>query len=311
MDDNSLGNYRSDLSRLEETEAPHEGPQEDQAAMYHQEINTLKIEKLSNRVTIISIIIPCLIIAILAFAYIDMKERVVDVGQTKGSQVEQLARTLEEKVNALDVRIAKAAFELEEKLPLMEKKAQALENQLAKISGAKADLKAFEAEVAKLEKRIKSNAGQDKATLAAIERINQELLDAIQKNNAQITSRSDRISQDMQLFKEEFDARLMELSAYEQQIGQLSKTTSLIDKQIKTLKKDTDAAVVYRLDQLRLALENRIAALEAQGTAAPAASAAPRKTTSSAPAPQIDPGPAKTPDTKTTDKGISQEPLTQ
>ena len=56
---------------------------------YHQEINTLKIEKLSNRVTIISVIIPCLICAILVFIYLDMKERVVDVDETKKLQVER------------------------------------------------------------------------------------------------------------------------------------------------------------------------------------------------------------------------------
>ncbi len=52
-------------------------------SIYHQEINSLKIDKLSNRVTIISIIIPCLIGAILIFAYLDMKERVVGADLTK------------------------------------------------------------------------------------------------------------------------------------------------------------------------------------------------------------------------------------
>lgn len=127
MDQNSLGNFRNDISNLsDEPEKQKSEGTASQAAMYHQEINTLKIEKLSQRITIISIIIPCIIIAILAFAYIDMKERVVDVDENQGSHVEQIARTLEEKLNALDVRIAKATFDLDEKLALIEKRATSL-----------------------------------------------------------------------------------------------------------------------------------------------------------------------------------------
>ena len=269
---------------------------------YHQEINTLKIEKLGNRVTIISIIIPCIIIAILAFAYLDMKERVVDVGETKGSQVETLAKKLEEKLNALDVRIAKAKFELDEKLPLIEKKNQALENQLAKISAAKADLKSFQVSIQKLEKKIKSNSGQDKSTLTAVERINRELLAAIKENNVRFKSQSDQIKDEMQLFKEEFDARLLELSVYEQQIGQLSKTTSLLDKQVKTLRKDTDQSVEYKLDQLRLSLEKRLRVLESKSKTPAQASPVikPKK-----------PAQDSKPKSSGTSSGISSEALTQ
>ncbi|MCP4023065.1 MAG: hypothetical protein GY729_14585, partial [Desulfobacteraceae bacterium] len=88
---------------------------------YHEEINTLKIDKLSNRVTIISIILPCIIGAIIVFAYLDMKERVVDVDTTKQNQVEQIAKLLDEKLNTMDLKIAKNSFEIEKKLPEIEK----------------------------------------------------------------------------------------------------------------------------------------------------------------------------------------------
>lgn len=318
-DDNRLGNLRTDLSQLPDDP---EGAEEIQASMYHQEINTLKIEKLSNRVTIISVIIPCIIIAIVAFVYLDMKEQVVDVGQTKGTQLEQMAAKLDEKLNALDIRIAEVKYQLEESLPEMEKKRQALENQVAKIASIaseKADARTIQAEVKKLETQIRANAGQDKTTLAAMERINQDLLAAIKENNTQFKSKSEQILQEMQLFKEEFDARLMELSAYEQQIGQLGKSVSLLDKQVKTLKADTEKRVTYRMDQLRLLLEQRLQALENAAAATnaavpstPAADAAkaPRpkapapETPEDKPVPQLDTGAA-------TGSGIQEKPLTQ
>ncbi|MCG8619530.1 MAG: hypothetical protein MI802_25190, partial [Desulfobacterales bacterium] len=270
MDDSSLRDYRSDLSRLrdEDTESA-----DIEASMYHQEINTLKIEKLSQRVTIITIIIPCIIIAVLAFAYIDMKERVVDVDETKGNQVARMAEKLEEKLNALDVRIAKAKFELDEKLPQVSQRSQALENQIAKIDSAKADLAALQAAIKKtdaavvrlekMDKRIKANAGQDKATLAEMERINRELLAAIKENNVRFKTEADKISQDMQLFREEFDARLLELTAWEEQIALLNKQTSLLDKQQKTLVRDARNAVAADINVVRTSLEKKIQDLSA------------------------------------------------
>jgi len=316
MDDNRLGNLRSDLSQLPDD--VEDTAEEIQAAMYHQEVNTLKIEKLSNRVTIISVIIPCIIIAVLAFAYLDMKERVVDVDETQGSQVQHLAAKLDEKLNALDVRIAEVKFALDEALPEIGKKGQALENQLAKLSADKADNKAFQATVKKLEKRIQTNAGQDKTTLAEMERINQDLLAAIKENNTQFKSKSDQIKHEMQLFKEEFDARLMELSAYEQQLGQLSKSLSLMDKQIKTLKADVEKRTEYRIDQLRILMENRLTELEAKLSAQSSApqKSPPRETNSAEqkPVPQLDTNPsgatAPAP-SSSTGSDISEKPLTQ
>ncbi|MCG8632597.1 MAG: hypothetical protein MI863_02155 [Desulfobacterales bacterium] len=314
MDDSSLRDYRSDVSQLPENEDTDADIH--QASMYHQEINTLKIEKLSQRITIITIILPCIIIAVLAFAYIDMKERVVDVDETKGTQVAKMAQKLEEKMNALDVRIAKAKFQLDEKLPQVDKRSQSLENQLAKISAAKADLKALNTAVAGLEKQIKANAGRDKATLASMQKSNKELLGAIKQNSAGFKSQADQLKEEMQLFKEEFDARLLELSAYEQQIAALNKSTSLLDKQLKTLKKDSELARSRSFEQMRLSLEQMIQELDAKiqkqkpaassssGQGAAVTPAVPPKTAEqpSKPVPQLDTGNAPS---------ISEETLTQ
>jgi hypothetical protein len=209
-----------------------------QSSAYHQEINTLKIEKLSNRVTIISVIIPCLICAILAFIYLDIKEQVVDVDETKQIQVEKMARQIEEKLNSLDLRIAKNKFDFDQRLPLLAKKEEALENQVAKMSVSKADVKTIKADMAALDKKIKKNAGQNKKNLAAMKAVNLKMLASVTKNNTRLEEKTSQIKQDITLFTEEFDARLLELSAYEEQIGLLRKTTSLLDKKLKGMELD-------------------------------------------------------------------------
>jgi len=231
---------------------------------YHQEINTLKIEKLSNRVTIISVIIPCLICAILVFIYMDMKERVVDVDETKKLQVEEMARQIEEKLNSFDLRIAKNKFDFEQQLPLLAKKEQALENQVAKMSVSKANVKTIKKEMAALDQKIKKNAGQNKKTLAAMEAINLKTLASITKNNTQFEEKTSQIKRDITLFTEEFDARLLELSAYEEQIGILRKTTSLLDKKLKGMELDglSKKELDKRFSQVQRTLETMIQDLE-------------------------------------------------
>ncbi len=205
---------------------------------YHQEINSLKIDKLSNRVTIISIIIPCLIGAILIFAYLDMKERVVGADLTKKNQFEKISQQLEEKLNALDVKIAKNRFNFDNKLPELEKKNISLEGQIAKLSTLKADNKNIKSLFSKIENRIDNNTNQNKTAGLAIQKINKQTLDAIKNNKIELKKATREIEEDTKLFKKEFDARLVELSNYEQQIGELGKNISLLDKKYKKIDQD-------------------------------------------------------------------------
>ncbi len=283
----NLKNFRNDPLNL-----PDSDDQESlQSSAYHQEINTLKIEKLSNRVTLISVIIPCLICAILVFIYLDMKERVVDVDETKNIRVEKMARQIEERLNSLDLRIAKNKFDFDQQLPLLAKKEEALENQVAKMSVSKADVKTIQADMAALDQKIKLNAGQNKKKLAAMKAANLKIVASITQNNIQFEEITDQIKQELTLFKEkvearrlelsafkeEFDARLLELSAYEEQIGQLRKTSSLLDKKLKGMELEglSGKELDKRFSQVQRSLEKKIQdldkKLEQQRSAAPPA----------------------------------------
>ncbi|WP_320045117.1 hypothetical protein [uncultured Desulfobacter sp.] len=264
MSENRLGDYLNpEDDPAFEADKPDIG-----GAMFQQEANTLKIEKLSQRVTIISVIIPCIIIAILTFVYLDITEKVGDADQTQANQMAQVSQDLEIKLNALDVRIAKATHELDEKLTSLETKRQALENQTAKMSAAKVDLKTMEAALIKLDKRIKANADQNKSTLATTERINRELLSAIDKSSSDSKSVSVQIQKEFRLFKEEFDARLLELSAYEQRMAQLVKDTSLLNKKLDQLKRETADSLDKKIGLLKQDLEKQISEVKRRADAA-------------------------------------------
>jgi chromosome segregation ATPase len=230
---------------------------------YHQEINSLKIDKLSNRVTIISIIIPCLIGAILIFAYLDMKERVVGADLTKKNQFEKISQQLEEKLNALDVKIAKNRFNFDNKLPELEKKNISLEGQIAKLSTLKADNKNIKSLFSKIENRIDNNTNQNKTADLAIQKINKQTLAAIKNNKIELKKATLEIKEDTKLFKKEFDTRLLELSNYEQQIGELRKNISLLDKKYKKIDQDhsTQTNLNQETSEKIYELENSVKAL--------------------------------------------------
>jgi chromosome segregation ATPase len=319
MNEKTLGDYLNP-----EDDASFEGNKPGMGGeTFQQEANTLQIEKLSQRVTIISVIIPCIIIAILVFVYMDITEKVVDVDQTQADQMAQVSQDLEVKLNALDVRIAKATHALDEKLAALESKRQALENRTAKMSAAKVDLEAMEAALAKLDKRIKANAAQDQSTLAAMERINQALLSSIDQNSSDFKAVSAQIKKEFRLFKEAFDARLLELSAYEQRIAQIVQDTGRLGKKLDALEKNTAASIDKKLDKnlrlLRQDLENQIAEVKkyadaANSTAkrAAAAAAAKAKTASTPEAPPkksaTTTSPTSTPKTQPPDSPFQKAP---
>jgi chromosome segregation ATPase len=164
-----------------------------------------------------------------------MKERVVGADLTKRTQFEKISQQLEEKLNALDVKIAKNRFNLDNKLPELEKKNISLEGQIAKLTTLKADNKDIKSLFSKIENRIDNNTNQNKTAGLAIKKINKQTLAAIKNNKIELKKATQEIKEDTKLFEKEFDARLLELSNYEQQIGELRKNISLLDKRYKKI----------------------------------------------------------------------------
>jgi chromosome segregation ATPase len=267
MDSMNLKDFRPEIPDFDaDEENLKQNKRQDSASIYHEEINTLKIEKLSNRVTIISIIIPCLISAILVFAYLDMKERVIDVDMTKQNQYDRISQQLEEKLNALDVKIAKNRFDFDNKLPEFEKKIMTLEGQIAKLADSKADMNTFKTQFDKISKQVTNNEKQDKTTLLAIKKTNKQTLLTLKKNKTQFGKIIQQTKNENLAFKKEFNARLMELSDADQQIGELRKNLSLLNKKYKNLENESISQVTVdnKINLLEIDFNNRINIMDNQ-----------------------------------------------
>ncbi len=173
------------------------------AAAFRQELNELKIEKLGNRITIISVILPCLVGAVLWFAYMDIKDRMVAVHDTGQNEVQDVAETLETKINAMTVDMAKMQHQLETTL-------KELESEMTKLATAKAEKNEVKADLDRLEKIL---SGRESAAAKTLENELKKALTAMESRAAEQLARSTEVEQRLGQRTAEMEKRLDQKTA--------------------------------------------------------------------------------------------------
>ena len=102
-------------------------------AILQDELRELKIEKLGHRVTLLTILIPCMIGVILVITYLDIKDRVTRSYDTGAIGVQKLSKDLASKFSSLSLEQAKINDILAKKLPELDKSAAFLKSRLTKL----------------------------------------------------------------------------------------------------------------------------------------------------------------------------------
>ncbi len=262
----SLKDFRTDPSDLP-ADLPAEDPDNPApASLFRDERHSLKLDRLSTRMTLVTILLPLLMGVALFFIYLDMKDRVMGMDTAKNTQVDHLSRQMEEKLNALDVRIAKNRFDLDEKLPMLEKKSGFMEQQLEKLAVSKADAKALEEGISRLEdhlarqdRRIQNNTDQDQANLAEMERINTTLVSALERNREQVDGEIRNLKQSfasLQTLKQEVVALQARIKDTQTNLEPFQKSLSRLETQVR----DLENQLMDRTEITRrlMALETRV-----------------------------------------------------
>jgi len=195
------------------------------ASPHHEEINTLKIDKLSNRVTIISVIIPCIIGAIIIFGYLGMQETVIDVNNEKQSKIIEISKQFEAKSNALDVKLANIQALLDKKLPEIEKKMKKLDASLAKLSSKKADKASVKKDIGKLNWRYKTQID----TISKTSQSNKTLInDSMSKFQTELVDMG-----------KEVEEKTIKVEEYETTVATTLKNLSILKKRYDEFKKES------------------------------------------------------------------------
>jgi DNA repair exonuclease SbcCD ATPase subunit len=136
------------------------GPTE---SLYAEERNDLKLEKLTQKVTIISILIPVLIGVILIISYLDIKSRVTTVQDTGESGVQSLSQNLESRFSSLSLKYAALEEAFNQKMEQTAKTQRTLQKKLFEaeksirwLSKIKASKKTFEQKNADVETHLEA-----------------------------------------------------------------------------------------------------------------------------------------------------------
>jgi chromosome segregation ATPase len=226
-----------------------DGEEEERHRQIQADIEDLRVDKLSQRVTLITILIPILIAVILGVTYLDIKRRVIST-ETSGSKgFESLSRDLESRFSSLSLRQA----ELEE---AFDKESARLNEASAamgvRIKETDAALKALTA-AAVSQKALEKTAAQ---TLAALEKKLAPLSQQLASTQDQVTAQGrDTVARlaELEGLLSAMDPILADLRA---SIQSLNAELAPLSREIETLstekigKEQMDLAL--KLDRLRI-----------------------------------------------------------
>jgi chromosome segregation ATPase len=215
------------------------------------EINELKLEKISQRVTLISILIPVLIVIVLVITYLDIKKRVTQTEDIGAIEFRKLSSDLESRFSSLSVRQAKIEEVMEKMTEQSTQASAAIQVQLGKMNDALKEMrqnavgsKEFNATKSELN-TMRAEFNATKAEL--VKQIN-GVVDASNQAGEQMAAIS-------QALKQQMDELTRTVSSAGQQLSGLDKKLTAIDQ-----KKIDKPALDLALKLENLKLENSIKA---------------------------------------------------
>lgn len=116
---------------------------EDPDAFYNEEMKTLQrdadIQKLSHRMTLLFILIPCLLAAVFGFAYVDLQNRLSQMKSVGSKQVRELSDDYTGRVTSLALKLEKLEKSLAQKMSILK------DSLVATQAGMKKNQKRFKA----------------------------------------------------------------------------------------------------------------------------------------------------------------------
>ena len=177
-----------------------EGPE---AETLREDVENLHIDKLRRRINRVAFLVPVLIGAVLAFGYLDIRNRFDKNIGSGSSNVQTLSKSLASNFSSLSIRQAKLESLLEEKLSEIEKTTVSLKIQLAKAQNV-------------LSKNINSTQSGAKQLQNKIADIDQSLA-PLNKAIASVQQQFEQISAEIKTVKKELAAGLSRLDKDVQQ----------------------------------------------------------------------------------------------
>ena len=145
-------------------------------SLFQEEMKDLRLEKLNQRVTIITILIPCLIGLILFIAYRDLTGKVTESEFSGSKEVQALSTELQNQLTAITEKQSEFQATLTAKISGIEKTFSGLDQKLKSVNDALTRVKQDLGKTGAALKSVSASKVDKKDQKAAIEKINNTLV---------------------------------------------------------------------------------------------------------------------------------------
>lgn len=239
--------------------------------LLREDLQDSRIDKLSRRITILAVVIPCIIGVVLFILYLDLKKRVI-LNQDTGTQsVQNLSRDFDTRLHELSAKYSDMENNLATRAAAIEKRIDSLkfrlyksENRVKKVNAAKVDKKDQENVIKRVEQVASLASGLDKTLAKKLSELT-AIVDKAQKDLIKIEADISTLivnKIDSKTFKQEL---IREQANQEERLalltGDLNKKLKAAEKDIKNLQKD--------INKLRKSPSAPPPSIKQPGTAAP------------------------------------------
>ncbi|MBF0240970.1 MAG: hypothetical protein HQK64_00640 [Desulfamplus sp.] len=238
------------------------------AALYKEELNSRKIDKVSSRITLLAILLPCFIGAALFYGYVDIKERMLAINNSGQSQFDFAAKELETKLNALDLQLAKIKLVFEQDIPELKQQTIAIQDELTLLAGSKSDKEEIDKTLELIKADIAKISDQYQGALHILDRTNQETLSIVNEKSKELEASVDAKIESVNRLQGDIDSKIASIKAVETEIdGKIdSKVDASIDKRFKSAINERLSTHTQAIDKkvadIDLAVESKLATLQ-------------------------------------------------
>lgn len=239
---------------------------------YREELGEIKLEKLSHRVTLITILIPILIVVVIVVSYLDIEQKVVQT-QTSGTLgFQNLSKDVESRFSSLSVRQAKLEDTMKKQTETFDKdrseytvQRKELEDKINNLSNQMTDKKALSETTRKFNtaltavqeelttthtsiKNIEATSTKNLSQMTAMEAETKKRFQSLSQTTSELSENKLGKNQldlalkirDLKLqeqFQEQTEALKKEIASLKQKTEQLSKELNTALNQIKDMSK--------------------------------------------------------------------------
>lgn len=197
-----------------------------------EKVENLRLKKLSRKINLFAVLVPCLLALILIFGYFDIRKKFDNIHISGSTDVQALSKDLDSKFSSLSIRQAKIEALLNEKISAIEKTAARLEQNIEQTEKALSGVR---------------SSTPDKKELAGI-------IAEIDKTLAPINTDLKKLSSELKKMASE--ARSLQ-DKFDKESGKLATTVGSLQKEISMLKTDTAALASTKVDKKTFELTNR------------------------------------------------------